>query len=199
MSSPLTVDLFVEDRAHEEFLKAMLRRIATEQERSLSVRVRSARGGHPRVLEELTLYQKSVLKAPESLSMPDLLIIAIDANCKRWSNARKEIQERIQSQFAARSIVVCPDPHIERWYLADLDSFVQVVGVRPNIGKRKCERDRYKAILAKAIVDAGHPPTLGGIEFAQELVAAMDLYRAGKAEGSLKHFLDETMAYIKTH
>jgi hypothetical protein len=44
MSSPLTVDLFVEDRAHEEFLKAMLRRIATEQERSVIVRVRSARG-----------------------------------------------------------------------------------------------------------------------------------------------------------
>ena len=53
MSSPLTVDLFAEDRAHEEFLKAMLARIATEQARKLTVRVRSARGGHPRVLEEL--------------------------------------------------------------------------------------------------------------------------------------------------
>ena len=198
MSSPLTVDLFVEDRAHEEFLKAMLRRIAAEQERSLSVRVRSARGGHPRVLEELTLYQKSVLKAPESLSMPDLLVIAIDANCKRWNGARKEIQVTIQSQFAQLSVVACPDPHIERWYLADPDSFAQVVGIRPTVGKRKCERDRYKAILSKAIVDAGHPVTLGGIEFAQELVAAMDFYRAGKTEGSLKHFLDETIAHIKT-
>jgi Domain of unknown function (DUF4276) len=198
MSSPLTVDLFVEDRAHEEFLKAMLRRIATEQERSLSVRVRSARGGHPRVMEELSLYQKSVLKAPETLSMPDLLFITIDANCESWNRARRKIQEAIQPPFTARSIVACPDPHIERWYLADPDSFAQVVGVRPKVGQRKRERDRYKAILSKAIVDAGHPATLGGIEFAQELVAAMDLYRAGKSEGSLKHFLDETIARIKT-
>ncbi len=198
MSSPFTVDLFVEDRAHEEFLKAMLKRIATEQERSLSVRVRSARGGHPRVLEELSLYQKSVLKAPENLSMPDLLFITIDANCESWNRAKRKIQETIQSPFTTRSIVACPDPHIERWYLADPDSFAQVVGVRPKVGQRKCERDRYKAILSKAIVDAGHPATLGGIEFAQELVAAMDLYRAGKSEGSLKHFLDETIARIKT-
>lgn len=198
MSSRLTVDLFAEDRAHEEFLRAMLNRIATEQDRNLTVRVRSARGGHPRVLEELGLYQTSVLKAPENLSMPDLVCIAIDANCKRWIRARTDIKKRIQSQFMQRAIIACPDPHIERWYLADPDSFAQVVGVRPKVGKRKCERDRYKAILSKAIVDAGHPVTLGGIEFAQELVAAMDLYRAGKSEGSLKHFLDETISHIKT-
>ena len=130
MSSPLTVDLFVEDRAHEEFFKAMLTRLAADNERRITVRVRSARGGHPRVLEELSLYQKSVLKAPESLSMPDLLFVAIDANCKRWHQAKTTIQETILSPFAARVIVACPDPHIERWYLADPDSFVQVVGVR---------------------------------------------------------------------
>lgn len=54
------------------------------------------------------------------------------------------------------------------------------------------------AILSKAIVDAGHPNTLGGIEFAQELVASMDLYRAAKNEASLKHFLDDTIAHLKT-
>ncbi|MCH8055286.1 MAG: DUF4276 family protein [Deltaproteobacteria bacterium] len=198
MNNLALVDLFVEDRAHEEFLKAMLSRIATENNRRITVRVRSARGGRPRVLEELSLYQKSVLKAPDSMSMPDLLFIAIDANCKRWNKARTEIQGKIQSPFTSRSIVACPDPHIERWYLADPDSFFQVVGVRPKVGRRKCERDRYKAVLSKAIVDAGHPPTLGGIEFAQELVGAMDLYRAGKAERSLKHFLTETAARIRS-
>ena len=176
----------------------MLSRIATDNNRRITVRVRSARGGRPRVLEELSLYQKSVLKAPDSMSMPDLLFIAIDANCKRWNKARTEIQGKIQSPFTSRSIVACPDPHIERWYLADPDSFFQVVGVRPKVGRRKCERDRYKAVLSKAIVDAGHPPTLGGIEFAQELVGAMDLYRAGKAERSLKHFLTETAARIRS-
>lgn len=198
MSNPLTVDLFAEDRAHEEFLRAMLNRIVGEQERDLTVRVRSARGGHPRVLAELALYQTSVLKAPESLPMPDLVCIAIDANCKPWNRAKTDIEKTIKTQFKQIAIIACPDPHIERWYLADPDSFAQVVGVRPRVGKRKCERDRYKAILSKAIVDAGHPATLGGVEFAQELVAAMDVYRAGKAEASFKHFLDETIAHIKT-
>ncbi|HXG49938.1 MAG TPA: hypothetical protein VNN77_00855 [candidate division Zixibacteria bacterium] len=198
MSRPLTADLFVEDRAHEEFLKAMISRIATEQKKSLILRVRSARGGHPRVCEELSLYQKSVLKAPESLPMPDLLFVAIDANCNRWSRARRDIEKTIQPQFTGRTVIACPDPHIERWFLADPDSFAQVVGVRPRIGKRKCERGHYKAVLSKAIVDAGHPSTLGGMEFARELVGSMDLYRAGKNEASLKHFLEDTIAHFRT-
>jgi len=198
MSSLVILDLFAEDRAHEEFLRAMIIRIAAEQERNLTVRVRSARGGHPRVLEELALYQTSVLKAPENLSMPDLVCVAIDGNCKRWNRARMDIERTIRTQFRQRAIIACPDPHIERWYLADPDSFAQVVGGRPRVGKRKCERGRYKSILAKAIVDAGHPNTLGGIEFAQELVAAMDFYRAGKNEASLKHFLDHTIGHMKS-
>lgn len=198
MSSLFTIDLFAEDRAHEEFLKAVLTRIASHEDKRVAIRVRSARGGHPRALEELLLYQKTVLKAPESVSMPDLLFVAIDANCKRWNRARREIQEKIEAPFVELSIVACPDPHIERWYLADPDSFVKVVGVRPKIGKRKCERDRYKAILSRAILDAGHPPTLGGIEFARELVEAMDFYRAGKSESSLKHLLEEAIARIRS-
>lgn len=81
MNSPVVVDLFVEDHAHEEFLKAMLHRLAREEGKTIMVRVRSARGGHGRVLSEFSLYQKSVLKAPGDMTMPDLLVIAIDANC----------------------------------------------------------------------------------------------------------------------
>lgn len=198
MNNFATVDLFVEDQAHEEFLKVMVSRIAEEEQKTIRIRVRSARGGHGRALEELSLYQKGVLKAPSQMTMPDLVFIAIDANCKRWNAARKEIEGSVAKDFKDRSIVACPDPHIERWYLADLDSFVQVVGVRPRLGKRKCLRDYYKSILSKAIIDAGYPPTLGGIEFAGELVTAMDLYRAGKVDRSLKHFLDETRGRFKS-
>ncbi len=197
MNRPV-LDLFVEDRAHEEFLKAMLNRIAQKEGKAVIVRVRSARGGHGRVLTELSVYQKSVLKAPSEMKMPDLLFIAIDANCKRLNKARKEIQAKIETPFNDRAIIACPYPHIERWYLADPDTFFKVVGVRPKVGKRKCDRNRYKMILSKAIKDAGHPPTLGGVEFARELVDAMDLYRAGKAENSLKLFLSDTTNRIKS-
>ncbi|MFQ6006797.1 MAG: DUF4276 family protein [Woeseia sp.] len=197
MNNFTLVDLFVEDQAHEEFLKAMISRIAEEEQKGIRIRVRSARGGHGRVLHELSLYQKSVLKAPSEMTIPDLVVVAIDANCKRWNAARKEIDGKVVETFKERSIVACPDPHIERWYLADSDSFAQVVGVRPRLGRKKCLRDYYKSILSKAIVDAGHPPTLGGIEFAAELLKAMDFYRASKADRSLKHFLEGTRARFK--
>jgi hypothetical protein len=198
MSSPVVVDLFVEDRAHEEFLKAMLVRLAHEREKEVTVRVRSARGGHGRALEELSLYQKSALKLLSGRTVPDLLVVAIDANCASFNKSRKDIEEKIDPPFKDRVIVACPDPHIERWYLADPDSFTQVVGVRPKVGKKKCERGRYKALLSNAIVDGGHPPTLWGIEFAREIVEEMDLYRAGKIEKSLKHFLDQATARLQT-
>lgn len=87
--------------------------------------------------------------------------------------------------------MACPDPHVERWYLADPESFKTVVGYRPTIAKKKCARDYYKEVLAKAVRKAGHPATLGGIEFAQELVDDMNLYRACKNERSLKAFVDD--------
>ena len=94
--------------------------------------------------------------------------------------------------------MACPDPHVERWYLADPTSFATVVGIRPEVGRKKCERGHYKAILSRAVVEAGHPPTLGGFEFAREIVDVMNLYRAAKAESSLKHFLDEMTARLRS-
>ena len=100
MSNPVVVDLFVEDSAHEEFLKAMLNRLAHEEGKPLTVRVRSARGGHGRALTELSLYQKSVLKASGDMTIPDLLVIAIDANCKQLNLATKEIDAKVDTQFS---------------------------------------------------------------------------------------------------
>lgn len=95
-----------------------------------------------------------------------------------------------------RLVAACPDPHVERWYLADPQSFERVVGKRPDIGTRKCVRDHYKRVLASAIVQGGHPATLGGVEFAPELVEAMDLYRAGRNDSSLKAFVDDFRAKL---
>jgi hypothetical protein len=198
MNRSPTVDLFVEDRAHEEFLKALLTRIAREVGREIRIVVRSARGGHPRVLSELAAYQKSVTRAVPDLTIPDLLIVAIDANCQRWNQAQAQIEKQMESTFREKTVIACPDPHIERWYLADPSSFGGVVGRMPVLGKKKCARDHYKGLLAKSIADAGHPPTLGGIEFAQELVDAMDLYRAGKKERSLKHFVEAALDRIRS-
>lgn len=198
MSDAIAADLFVEDRAHEEFLKPLLSRLAAQIGKAVTLRVRSARGGHGRVLQELALYQRSVTMAPQTCPMPDLLVVAIDANCKRFAKAMQEIQNALQPPFQARAVIACPDPHIERWYLADLDAFARVVGTRPKLSRRKCERGRYKVILSKAIMDAGHPPTLGGIEFAPEIVGAMDFFLAGKNEPSLRRFINDVLARLRS-
>ncbi|MBN1829822.1 MAG: DUF4276 family protein [Deltaproteobacteria bacterium] len=199
MSKRIVADLFAEDRAHEEFLKAMLARIVSQEGKSMELRIRSARGGHGRAITEFSVYQKSVLKAESSFIVrPDIIFVAIDANCESFNYARRGIKAKIESQFQDRTVVACPDPHIERWYLADPESFARVVGVRPKIGRKKCERGFYKAILSKAVVDAGYPPTLGGVEFAREIVEHMDLYHAGKTENSLNHFLNDAIAQIKS-
>jgi len=198
MSNNVVVDLFVEDRAHEEFIKPFVERIATAEHVEISLRVRSAKGGHPRAIEEFKLYQRIMEKGVLGEVHPDLLIVGIDGNCTTFAKKKKEIQEAATTLFSDRLVVACPDPHVERWYLADPDSFYEVVGRRPTLGKKKCARDHYKGLLSKAIRAAGHPSTLGGIEFARELVEAMDLYRAGKNDRSLKAFVDELRAALRT-
>ena len=55
----------------------------------------------------------------------------------------------------------------------------------------------YKSLLVKTMRDAGQIPTLGGIEFAQELVAAMDLYRAAKNDRSFALFLEDMRTALR--
>jgi hypothetical protein len=41
------------------------------------------------------------------------------------------------------------------------------------------------------------PRSLGGVEFAEELVNAMDFYRAGRRDPSLKAFISELTSQLK--
>lgn len=193
MSEGLVADLFVEDRAHEELIGAILRRIARQEGRDLQLRARAARGGYPHVLFELQLYQRLVLKGLAGMSLPDVLVVAVDANCHGLAARKKAIRQRLENDFKGRTVLAVPDPHIERWYLSDRQAFKQVVGVQPPAERRKCERGRYKRMLAQAVRAGGNPAILGGIEFAKELAENMDFYRAGSAEPSLKQFVNDAV------
>ena len=197
MNEELVLDLFVEDRAHEEFLGAVVRRIAREENRQIQLRVRVARGGYPRVLGELDLYQTMVERGLAALDLPDILVVAVDANCEGLAAKKKAIRLRLKTTFKDRTVLAVPDPHVERWYLSDRQSFKDVVGVQPPAERRKCERGRYKRILAQAVRDGGHPAILGGIEFAKELADTMDFYRAGRAERSFKQFVADAVSALR--
>jgi hypothetical protein len=195
MSRPLVADLFVEDRAHEELVRPLVSRIAQEEQVSMTIAVRCARGGHGRVLRELELYLR--LLARGGLGSPDLLVVATDGNCDSFAERREKVRSVVPESLADRLVTGCPDPHVECWYLADPDSFREVIGYRPRLEQGKCERGYYKQALADAVRRGGHPPTLGGIEFARELVKMMNLYRAGKNDPSLGAFLDELRARLR--
>lgn len=187
----IRVDLFAEDVAHERFLGALVGRLATETGITAEVKLRSARGGYGAALGELKLYQRAVQ------SLPDVLVAAIDANCSGWDAKRKEVAGAVDHVRFPALVVACPDPHIERWFLADPLSLHVALGARVRRERRKCARDIYKQALAAGLREAGHILTLGGAEFADEIVEAMDLYRAGKNEPSLKHCIDGIRAALR--
>lgn len=196
-SSPAIVDIFVEDHAHEAFIRAAINRCAREKDKIIDLRVRNARGGHGRVMSELKLFQRAILTTSEFSPIPDVIVIAIDANCKGAMQAQKNIAKNIEIEFTDRTVIACPDPHIEKWYMADPNSFYEIIGRQPRIMKSKCERGFYKNLLEETIRSADHLITLGGIEFAEDLVNAMDFYRAGKNEQSLNAFLNELGGQLK--
>ena len=198
MSKPVLIDLFVEDRAHEELLKPLSPGLEKKNRCGVQVSVRTARGGHARALSEFRIYQRAAAAATFSGQLAELMVVGIDGNCSTFANARDKIQQATEPIFTDRLVVACPDPHIERWYLAD-PPVVQHRRRRSakSVGTRKCARDHYKQILADSIQRAGHPPTLGGIEFASELAAAMNLYRAGRNANSLRIFLNDLRARLR--
>lgn len=191
MANRVKVDLFAEDRAHEAFLDALLQRLLRESGTETSIRHRSPLGGHGKMLTELEAFQKIIRGGQPGIDVPDILVVARDSNCQRFTHARQAVHSLIDQRVFPAFAIACPDPHIERWFLADPVSFHQVIGAESKPGRRKCERELYKRKLAEAIRRGGHPATLGGIEFANELVGVMNLYRAGRNEPSLQHFVDD--------
>ena len=70
MGSRLRIDIFCEDRAHEELLRGLVLRVCTEEGAAGEIAARSATGGHGRALDELQLYQRFA----RLHSAPDLLV-----------------------------------------------------------------------------------------------------------------------------
>ncbi len=148
MTEAIVIDLFVEDRAHEEFLAPLLERIAEEGRASIELRIRCARGGRGQALREFATYQAIAHKMASSGRQPAILVVGIDGNCTTFAKKKMEIVRATRPAFADRVVAACPDPHVERWYLADPDAVHEVIGYRPTVRRKKCAPDYYKRLLA---------------------------------------------------
>lgn len=185
MSEAVLVEFFVEDNAHEQLLVPLVERVAREEGIGLQCRVRNARGGHARAMLSFERYQILRAKGVVGRNFPALLVVAIDGNCSSFKETSRDGRRSTRDPFMHMLVTACPDPHIERWFLADPPSFQAVVGTLPKGSRRKRDRDHYKQVLASAV----HPATLEGVEFGRELADEMDLFRAGKNGASLKAFV----------
>lgn len=187
--------LFAEDAGHETFVRALLCKLATDCDVEIRLRPRSVRGGYGKVITELRQYMRDLQNGEEQI--PDLLVVATDANCNGYLKRRQEVDKVtdaysgiIPADHIAHAI---PDPHIERWSLIDSAAFKQVLGRGCDAPDYKCERDRYKQLLAEAVRRAGVAPILGGIEHMEDIVDAMNLQKAHDADASLAKLLDELL------
>ena len=182
----LEVSLFVEDRAHQHVIGALVKRVAADVGIGVRMEWRSAVGGHGKVVQTFKQYLRDIDR--QGPPAPSFVVVATDANCKGYTARSKEIGGEAASVEIVRAI---PDPHVERWLLLDGAAFKEIFGRGCDAPDRKCQRDRYKQHLVQAIHAAGETPLLGGIEYAEDLVAKMDLDRAARADRSLEHFLSD--------
>ncbi len=190
MADALRIALFCEDRAQQAFLEPMVRRLA---DRRPEIRTVWARGGQPHALRELDTFQRN----EEAVADTDLVIVATDGNCATFTRKRKEIRKRADRIPPDRLVTATPDPHIERWYLADPACVKRVIGAGATLPEAKCERSVYKKTLGDTIRRAGHGGSVDGIAFARELATGMDLHQAGRHDHSLKNFVDELHAWFR--
>ena len=182
----LEVVLFVEDYAHQQIIGALVDRLA--QERGIQVRLdwRNARHGHGAVARELGDFMRDLKQ--QGGQLPDLIIVATDANCQGLNERIRELRDR---EAPAPMILAIPDPHVERWLLLDGAAFRAVFGRGCDAPDLKCSRDRYKQLLIEAIYAAGVTPSLGGIEFAEDIIQLMDIDRAAQADRSFQRFVED--------
>lgn len=191
-SVKVKVGYFLEDVGQERFLTSLVERVAQEKHfGKIEHEVRNATGGRGRVLSELRKFLRELGQSPLDL---DLLVVAIDGNCKSYQKVRKEIHKMVQ-RSRCHIPVVCaiPDPHIERWYLADEEALKQVLNIQSvsSLPPYKCERGRYKRALRQTVQNVGIIPPLGGIEYGADIANTLDFYKVGKVDAGFKHFIDD--------
>jgi len=193
MVGKIRIAYFLEDIAQEKFLRALVTRVAQQAGLSpddLVEEVRNATGGIPRVLAELKRFLADVQSA--STNPYQILIVAVDSNCAKYPEVRKEIAAIVEkSNYHSPVVLAIPNPYIERWYMMDPEAFKSATGaiIVSKAPRRHCKRDKYKKILQKALLRAGIKPILGGAEYGEKVARQIDLYIAGKSDRSFGYFV----------
>ena len=191
---------FMEDRAQEGFIKAIVERIAEEEGLALGNLlhdVRSARFGS-KVIGSFRSFLREMRKG--KVFTPDVFVVAIDGNCRGYNDRVRQLKDKLRSTDAFRSAMVfaVPDPHIERWYLMDQRALKLGTGVTqaPQIPDYKCKKAYYKQVLQRALSPL--QPLLGGAEFGERIAEKADLALLTAQNAGFGKFIADLRAHFRT-
>lgn len=188
----LDVALFVEDRTHRLVVGTLVRRLAEENGFSPSLNWRNSAHGFGRVAASFAEFAGQVL--PSGAGYPDLVVVATDSNC--WGHARRK-RALARIQIWTPIVHAVPDPHIERWLLLDSNAFKAVFGTGCRAPDLKCDRDRYKQQLERAVRDSGRVTAVEGGDYARELASRMDIDRIARMDKSFGLFVRDMRAALR--
>ncbi len=168
--------------------------MAKEAGLEVTVTWRNARRGHGAVVKELKQFLRDLQAGRGNFT--DLVLVGTDANSSGYSKRRGEMIV-LTSKLPAEVVFAIPDPHVERWMLIDSAAFKAVFGRGCEAPDLKHERARYKKQLIDAIRAAGSDASLGGMEYADDIVAAMDIERARTLDASFGCLVDDLRAVFR--
>ena len=182
------ITLFCEDSFHEKFIDAMVRRFNQDYGVPAELAILSSRGGLPQMHHEFKEFLRDLDRQRQRV--PDAIVVVLDANCLGYNERKRLMDSELNHypQFQDLVLYAIPDPHIERWVLTDPAAFQHVFGHGCTLPAIKCAKDEYKKLLRKEIRESGIDAPLGGEEFAEDVVMAMNLNQVQAREASLGLF-----------
>lgn len=194
---------FLEDRAQEGFITALVKRVAQEESidsNTLDHKIQSSRGGS-RVIPEFKNFIKDTGKA----GTPDIdfLVVSIDGNCKGYEERVKQLEKYIKGDhpFKERVVYAVPNPHIERWYLMDQRALKEGIGLdrAPSLPSYKCKKGYYKQVLNQALKDSNLNSLLGGPEYAEKIVDSIqNLKSLGRQDAGFEVFIEDLRRALRS-
>ena len=199
----INVLYFLEDRAQEGFVKALVARVAGEVNipgEELAHDVRSARHGS-KVVKEFRQFLKY---APGMLFQgPILLVVAIDGNCSGYGEKVRQLENYVRPNhpFKGKVAYAIPDPHIERWYMMDQAAFKEGISLdkAPDMPPYKCHKNYYKLLLNATLKEGGINSVLGGAEYAERIVSRMRRLDAlSQHDPGFGHFVADLRGKFRT-
>ena len=202
MADKISVTYFLEDRAQEGLIKALVERVASEESIPpplLRHSVRSARHGS-RVIIEFRNFLKDARRA--GVGMEGLVIVSVDGNCKGYKDRIKQLSRYVRPTDRFRNMVIyaVPDPHIERWYLMDQGALKVAIGLNraPELPTYKCKKAYYKQILNHVLREAGVQSLLGGPEYAEKIIESIsDLRLFAQQNAGLERFVEDLRRLLR--